>query len=164
MKADEFLTMAGQQYNENRKKWGTRLKKMGYSFSDDIYNDTILKVYDKLNTNKLPDNIDIVSYWYKSFLTNTKRYNNYSYIKDRDDTIDVLKYLDEFPTDDNIILLTDYKDIFKEYKDTKDFHLFLIYHLTDMTYKEIEDLTNIKDVKYKIRCITNKLNDRIKNS
>lgn len=166
MKADEFLTYSGQHYDSNKKKWKERLKKIGYSFSEDIYNDSIIKVYDKLkqDTNKESKDIDIEAYWYQSFLINTKRNSDYSFIKNKDDTVDVLKYLDEFPADDNVTLLSDYKDIFNLYKDNKDFHLFLIYHLTDVTYKELEDLTGIKDVKYKIRSITNKINDRIFNS
>lgn len=152
MKANEFLNYSGEHYEENKKKWSTRLKKQGLSFSEDIYNDTIIKVYDHINKGEYTG--DIESYWYQSFLTNTKRDTKYSYHK-KDDDIDVLKYLDEFPNDDKQILLSSIEDKIKQLNDI-DKHLFLIYYLTDISIKELEDLTNIKDIRYKIKGIIKK--------
>lgn len=153
MLANDFLKYAGEHYNEIKKKWSVRLNKLGLTFSEDIYNDTILKVYDHINKEEY--NGDIESYFYKSFLQNTKRDTKYSYHK-KDDTIDVLQYLDEFPTDDRPILLEDIKEVLKSLTDIE-LNIFLMYFLTDITFSELQELTGIKDLRYKIQKIIKKL-------
>lgn len=155
MKTQEFLTYAGERYETNKRKWKERLKKIGYKFSDDIYNDSIIKVYDKLNENEhLQDIQDMESYWYMSFLNNTKRETTYIRNTKKDDTIDVYAYLDTIP-DEPPSVYEFKKDKGLSIQDT---HLFLIYNLTDITYKELQELTNTKDIKYKIKMITTKFN------
>ena len=156
MNGEEFLKYAGEHYKEMKNKWTARLKKRGLIFSEDIFQDTILKVYDHISDY----NGDIQSYWYQSFLNNTKRDTKYSCHK-RDDTIDVLKYLDDFPNEDRGILLEDIRQGIKNVSEI-DFNLFLIYYLTDYTYSEIEELTNVKDVRYKIKGVIKKIRGSIK--
>ena len=138
MTADEFLKYAGEHYKDIKKKWSTRLKKQGLSFSEDIFQDTILKVYSHIEEYK---GTDIDGYWYKSFLQNTRRDGDYSYHK-RDDTIDVLAYLDNFPNEDKPIMLEDIKEGLKK--------------LT-----ELEELTGTKDVRYKLKGILKKVRKKI---
>lgn len=152
MTADEFLEYAGKHYKDIKKKWASRLKKQGLSFSEDIFQDTILKVYSHIGEYK---GTDIESYWYKSFLQNTRRDGDYSYHK-RDDTIDVLAYLDNFPNEDPPILLSAIEDKLKSI-DIIDRHLLIMYYLTDMTYIEIEELTGLKDVRYRIQKIKKRI-------
>lgn len=153
MNANEFLNYSGEHYNELKKKWSARLKKLGLKFSEDIFNDTILKVYDHINKEEYTG--DIEGYFYKSFLTNTKRDMEYSYHK-RDDDIDVFDYLKDLPVEDRGIMLCDIEDKIKTLNDT-DKHIFLIYYLTDTTYKELEELTGIKDIRYKLKTIIKKI-------
>lgn len=157
MNGVEFLEYAGKHYEENRKKWVKRLDKLGLKFSEDIYNDTILKVYEKVGEYSG----DIDGYWYQSFLNNTKRDIKYSY-HNRDEDIDVLKYLDEKPYDPPKIYTELFKELSKLEEDI-DFHLFRFYYLTDMTYKEIEDLTGVKDVRHKIKRIRDMINVKSNN-
>lgn len=152
MKGKEFLDYSGEHYEENKKKWSARLKKQGLKLSEDIFNDTIIKVYDILQKHEI-DNID--GFWYRSFLINTKREAKYSYNK-KDDDIDVYVYLDEFPVEDRGILLSDIEDKLKTLNDIERY-LLLIYYMTDITIKELEELTNIKDLRYKIRGIIKKI-------
>ena len=152
MTADEFLKYSGEHYNDIKKKWKARCKKNNVQYSDDIFQDTILKVYAHIEEYK---GTDIESYWYKSFLQNTRRDGDYSYHK-RDDTIDVLAYLDNFPNDDPPILLSAIEDKLKSI-DIIDRHLLIMYYLTDMTYLEIEELTGLKDVRYRIKKIVDKI-------
>lgn len=154
MKADEFLKYSGEHYNDLKKKWSGRLSKVGLQFSEDIYNDSILKVYNALSNHEIED-INIEAFWYKSFIQNTKRDSKYSYHK-KDDSIDVLSYLDEFPNEDKPILLSDIEDKLKTLTPIE-LNLFLIYYLTDMTYTDLEDLTGIKNIRYKIRSIIKKI-------
>ena len=154
MKANEFLEYAGTNYESLKKKWSTRLKKEGLSFSEDTYNDTIIKVYESLKKHEVEDN-QIDGYWYKSFLTNTRRDGKYAYHK-KDDDIDVLKYLDEFPNEDRPILLEDIEERFKTLTEVEK-HIFLIYYLTEITYIELEELTGIKDLRYQMKKIIKKI-------
>ena len=161
MKADDFLTYSGQYYDTNKKKWAARLKKLGLAFSEDTYQNTILYVYDYLNKhidNKL-DEMSIEGFFYKSFLINTKREKDYAYNSKRDDDLDVLKYLDDFPVDDKPILLEDIEGL--KTLTPIELNLFLIYYLTDITYTELEELTNIKDVRYKIKTIIKKIKKKV---
>ena len=161
MKPDDFLKYAGEHYEGIKKKWMGRLSKLGLQFSEDIYQNTILNVYDYLNKhidNKL-DEMSIEGFWYKSFLINTKREKDYAYNNKRDDDIDVLEYLDDFPVDDKPILLSDIEG-FKILTEVEK-NLLLIYYLTDITYKELEELTEIKDMKYKLNCIVKKIRKRV---
>lgn len=157
MTKDDFLKYTGAKYNEFKKKWAVRIKKEGLIFNEDTLQDTILKIYDYLDKhkdNKLDEN-SIEGYWYQSFLNNTKRDTKYSHHK-KDDSIDVLEYLDEFPNEDKPIMLEDIKDGLKKLTDIE-LHIFLMYFLTDITFSELEDLTGIKDLRYKIKGIIKKI-------
>ena len=160
MLPNDFLQYVAKEYENTKRKWKTRLNKLCLTFNDDDYQNTILNVYDYLNKhidNKL-DELSIEGFWYKSFLTNTKRDTKYSYHK-RDDDIDVLEYLDNFPTDDKPILLEDIEGL-KTLTEVER-NLLLIYYLTDITYKELEELTEIKDMKYKLNCIIKKIKKKL---
>lgn len=152
MKANEFLNYSGEHYEKNKKKWSARLKKAELSFSEDIYNDSIIKVYEHLLKQEYTG--DIEAYWYQSFLINTKRDAKYSYHK-KDDDIDVLEYLDNFPNEDRDIMLSDIEDKLNKLTEVEK-NILLIYYLTDITIKELEELTNIKDIRYKIKGILKK--------
>lgn len=155
MTPDEFLDYAGTKYNEIKKKWSSRLKKQGLTFSEDILQDSIIKVFEVLQKHEIEDD-KIEGFWYQSFLNNTKRDKEYAYNSKRDDSIEVLSYLDEKPNDGPPILLEDIKEGLKKLTDIE-LNLFLMYHLTNITYKELEDLTGIKDMKYKLDKIRRKL-------
>ena len=156
MTAEDFLKYAGEHYKEIKKKWSARLKKQNLIFSEDIYNDTIIKVFEHIKDKGYDG--DIESYWYKSFLNNTQRDTKYSYHK-KDDSIDVLKYLDEFPADDKPILLEDIKEGLKGITEI-DFHILLMHYILHMTYTEIEELTNLKDIRYRVQKIIKKIKKR----
>lgn len=157
MTAEDYLQYSGKVYKTNIKKWGARLKKEGLTFSEDIYNSTIIKVFEYLSTHEIEDD-KIEGFWYKAFLQNTKRDTKYSYHK-KDDSIDVLKYLDEFPADDKPILLEDIKEGLKGITEI-DFHILLMHYILHMTYTEIEELTNLKDIRYRVQKIIKKIKKR----
>lgn len=157
MKANEFLEYAGTNYESLKKKWSTRLKKEGLSFSEDTSQNTILKICDYLDKhedNKLDKN-SIEGFWYKAFLTNTKRDGQYHYHK-RDDSIDVIEYLSEVPADEPLILLEDIEEGINSLTEVEKY-LFLIYYLTDVSYPQLEELTGIKDIRYQLKKIIKKI-------
>lgn len=156
MTPDNFLKYSGEHYEELKKKWKGRLTKLDLKFSEDIYNSTILNVYDILKRHEIEDN-NIEGFFYKSFLNNTRREKEYAYNTKRDTEIDVLEYLDNFPNEDKPILLEDIEG-FKKLSEV-DKNLFLIYYSTSITYKELEELTEIKDIKYRLKKIIKKIKE-----
>ena len=159
MLPNEFLKYSGEHYNELKKKWSTRLKKEGLTFSEDIFQDSIIRVFDILQKHEIDEKY-IEGFWYKSFLTNSRREKEYAYNSKRDDDIDVLEYLDEFPVEDRDMLLSDIEDKLKNLTEIEK-NLLLIYYLTDITYKELEELTEIKDIKYKLKTIVKKIKKKL---
>ena len=100
------------------------------------------------------------AYWYQAFINNIRRDSKYSYHK-KDDTIEVLQYLDEFPTDDKPILLSGIEDNFNILTPIEK-HIILLHYVSNLTYSEIEELTEIRDIRYKIRGILKKIRGYIK--
>lgn len=151
MKKQEFLKYVDKHYQEMKRKWTARLKKHGLTFSEDIFQDTIWKIYSHIDDYSG----DIESYWYKAFLTNTKRDGQYHYHK-RDDSIDVITLLSDVPADEPPILLDDIEDGIKSLTEVEKY-LFLIYYLTNTSYSQLEELTGIKNLRYKIKQIIKKI-------
>lgn len=146
--ADDFMTTAGLLYEGNRKKWRSILKNMGIEFNEDIYNDSILKTYDAILKKEVGS--DYMGYWYKTFLNNSKRDLKYSY-HNRDDSVDVIEYLKEFPYEEYKDKTDTIIEVLKMVRDSstpRGFHLFLMYYMIpEMTYDELKKITGISDVK-----------------
>lgn len=146
--ADEFMTTAGLLYEGNRKKWRSILKNKGIEFNEDIYNDSILKTYDAILKKEVCS--DYIGYWYKTFLNNSKRDLKYSY-HNRDDGVDVIEYLKEFPYEEYKDKTDTIIEVVKMVRDSstpRGFHLFLMYYMIpEMTYDELKKITGISDVK-----------------
>ena len=151
MSKETFLNYIGKNYDGLKKKYKIRLNKLGLQFSEDIFHDTIIKATEHMDKY----DGDPEAYFYQSFLTNTRRDGKYAYHK-KDDDIDVLKYLDEFPNEDRPILLEDIEERFKTLTEVEK-HIFLIYYLTEITYIELEELTGIKDLRYQMKKIIKKI-------
>lgn len=146
--ADDFMTTAGLLYEGNRKKWRSILKNKGIEFNEDIYNDSILKTYDAILKKEVGS--DYMGYWYKTFLNNSKRDLKYSY-HNRDDSVDVIEYLKEFPYEEYKDKTDTIIEVLKMVRDSstpRGFHLFLMYYMIpEMTYDELKKITGISDVK-----------------
>lgn len=146
--ADEFMTTAGLLYEGNRKKWRSILKNKGIEFNEDIYNDSILKTYDAILKKEVGS--DYMGYWYKTFLNNSKRDLKYSY-HNRDDGVDVIEYLKEFPYEEYKDKTDTIIEVLKMVRDSstpRGFHLFLMYYMIpEMTYDELKKITGLSDVK-----------------
>lgn len=154
-RAKDFLNVTAKYYVHNKDKWQRLISVLGLSFDEDVYNDTIIKVYDKLLNEEDIDKTEdeIIAYWYQSFVNNIKRDKIYSYNKNRDDS-DVIELLKDreliignehlyYPT---IRLLLN--KIMKGFN-TDDYHLFRMYYLTEYTFDELSNMIGY-DVKGKI--------------
>ena len=155
-RAREFLELSGRLYEANKNKW----KKMVDGFDDDVYNDTILKVYDSILKGEDIEG-DLVGYWYKSFKTNIKRYKDYSYEKNKD-TKDVLEYLKGKEDEENRVNVyySEISDILLKVKqkfDRKTFEIFRMYLLCNVSYERLDELTGL-DSKERISKVRRWLN------
>lgn len=145
-RAREFLNLTSKYYEQNRVKWEHLLKSIGLSFDEDVYNDTIIKVYDKLmNEEDIETTEDeVIAYWYQSFVNNIKRDKKYSCNSKREDAdvIDLLKDK-EYTIDASHLYYPTIRMLLEkiqsEFSDS-DFHLFKMYYLSDCTFDELNEI------------------------
>ena len=159
-RAREFLELSGRMYEANKNKW----KNMVDDFNEDVYNDTILKVYDSILKGEDIE-CDLVGYWFKSFKTNIKRHKEYSYEKNKD-TNDVVEYLKgKYDKINRVnIYYSEISDILlkvKKHFDRKTFEIFRMYLLCNMSYERLDELTGL-DSKERISKVRKWLNARRK--
>lgn len=160
--ANNFLKRAGELYEQNKKKWKKIIKDKGYVFSEDIYNDSILKTYDAIIKKEI-DTTDYLGYWYQTFINNTKRDEKYARNQLIDD-VDVFEYLDSKECEENKVNLyySTISDILlKVHKnfDRKTFETFRMYLLCNMSYEQLDKLTGMNDSKTRISKVRKWLND-----
>jgi hypothetical protein len=150
--ANNFLELSGKLYEKNKVKWKSLLKKVGLTFDEDIYNDTIIKVYEQLLENEyIPE--DVNAYWYKSFLNNIKRGKQYTYTSKKED-VDVLELLRNTPDtiDNSHLYYPIIRLLLKAVKDNytiEEYHLFKHYYLSPKT--TYEDLSKLAGYNVKIK-------------
>lgn len=162
-RAREFLDLSATLYEVNKKKWKPMLKSKGLQFDEDIYNDSIIKVYESIMKGEDIEG-DLIGYWYKSFVNNIKRNKQYSFNSRKED-IDVIEYLRDKP--DSISTAETYypniRDMLEKVKlnfDIKSYHLFKIYYMTDITFEQLSEIVGY-DVKTKIMKIKKWLKENV---
>lgn len=157
-RAKEFLELSGRLYTTNKEKW----KKMVDGFDEDVYNDTILKVYDSILKGADTQG-DLNGYWFKSFKNNLNRNKDYSHKKKRDDT-DVIELLKDKEYEENNVNLyySTISDILLKVKhkfDRKTFEVFRMYLLCDMSYEQLNSITGLCDCKERISKVKKWINE-----
>lgn len=161
--ARDFLNKSGELYEINKRKWSKIVKDIGYKFSEDIYNDSILKTYDAIIKREV-DTTDYIGYWFKSFLNNTKRNELYAVNQLVDDDIDVYDYLEDKEDEENKVTLY-YSTIssillkIHNHFDRKTSETFRLHLLCNMSYEELDKLTGMKDSKQRISKVKKWLHD-----
>lgn len=163
-KARQFLELSNGLYIANKKKWSKLVRDMGFTFDEDVYSDTIVKVYDHILNGDCVG--DMEDYWFKSFITNIKREQGYSRNSKRDD-IDVMSYLDKFETDiyseaDRELFVRMLCMVEKNF-DVRSYHCFKLYYmLPNMTIDKVDALTGLGDSKQRIMKIKEWLRKNVK--
>lgn len=160
--ANEFLTKAGELYENNKIKWSKIIKDKGYDFSEDIYNDSIIKTYDAIIKKEI-DTTDYLGYWYKTFINNTKRDEKYARNKivDNEDVFDILKGKEDEESKINVYIsaISDILLLVRKQFDRKTFETFRMYLLCGMSYEQLDNLTGMNDSKTRISKVRKWLND-----
>lgn len=162
--AEEFLTIVSRNYDFLKKTWTKYLKDKHKEFSDDIFQDTILSIYDLIKRNGIQDDSEqgMLNYFFKAFNINIVREKQYSREAKKDNTQDVFEYLKPRVDDSDIEELKRIES-YKQYVayhtllkaqenfDEVTFRCFRIYYLyKGMTYEKLKNLTKVKDCKKRV--------------
>lgn len=163
--ANKFLKWINDNYDAQKRKLQAFCHDKHYTFDEDIYCDTYLKIYDKIKRTGIADDSEkgFENYLFISFKINTLREAQYSRNSRRDSNVTNIasryeaylngkltqeeKLLSDLKKDfSTLYLLTKIEDNF----DSQSFYLFKLKTFSNMTYKEIAEHTGIKGARQKI--------------
>jgi hypothetical protein len=162
IQARKYLNLANDKYLDYLKKWRTHIQDKGYEWDEDVFSDTILKVYDNILKNGIKDDSEegLSNYWFKSFIVNIKREKQYSRNLYRDMNVDASEELDKEYNGDDELKLKIRRHIYDDWLSvrllqiveqnftSREFRCFRLYYIVPkMTYEKLRDLTKIKDCK-----------------
>lgn len=174
--ASRFLNFANEHYDDYKKKWAKYLYDKQVDFDEDVFSETVLKVYDYINTNGIKDDSDsgLANYWFKSFNTNIKREKQYSRNVNRDKNIDATEELSKEMNGEDELKLKIRRHVYEDWSvvyilrlvennfDSISFHCFRLYYILDkMTYSKLREITKVPDSKKRVVTIKNWLKDNL---
>lgn len=174
--ANNFLELVNSRYLSLRMKWRKHMNDRCIVWDDDVFNDTILKVYDKILSNGIDDNSEngMLNYLFKSFILNIKRDKQYSRNAYKDDNIDPSFELDKQFNGDDEMEMKIRRDVFDDWSvvyllklvednfDSISFYCFRLYYIIPkMTYESLRKITKIKDCKKRVITIKKWLRNNI---
>lgn len=165
IQAKKFLQWINDNYDAQKRKLQAFCHDKHYDWNEDIFQDCIIKIYNKILKSKLVDETDkgFEGYMFISFKINTLREAQYSRNSRRDSNVTNIasryeaylngkltqeeKLLSDLKKDfSTLYLLTKIEDNF----DSQSFYLFKLKTFSNMTYKEIAEHTGIKGARQKI--------------
>lgn len=174
--SSRFLKFANEHYEDYKKKWAKYLYDRQVDFDEDVFSETVLKVYDYININGIKDDSDsgLANYWFKSFNTNIKREKQYSRNVNRDKNIDATEELSKEINGEYELQLKIRRHVFEDWSivyilrlvednfDSISFHCFRLYYILDkMTYSKLREITKVPDSKKRVVTIKNWLKDNL---
>lgn len=174
--AKRFLKFANEHYEDYKKKWAKYLYDKQVDFDEDVFSDTILKVYDYIEKNGINDTTDsgLANYWFKAFNTNIKREKQYSRNVNRDKNVDATEELDKEINGEDELKLKIRSQVFDDWLivyilrlvednfDSISFHCFRLYYILDkMTYSKLREITKVPDSKKRVVTIKNWLKEKL---
>ena len=175
--ADRFLKWINDNYNKQKDKLQAFCNDKNYTFDEDIFSDTYLKIYEKILKYGIKDDSD-------------KGFDNYMFISFKINTLRESQYARNQKRDGNVINLS---GAYEEYKNTelsqaeklkndlkKDFYTLYLMHKAEevfdkesfylfrlkvfengMTYKKLQEKTGIKDCRQKVVNVKNWLKEHV---
>ena len=174
--SSRFLKFANEHYDDYKKKWAKYLYDRQVDFDEDVFSETILKVYDYIEKNGINDTTDsgLANYWFKSFNTNIKREKQYSRNVNRDKNIDATEELSKEMNGEDELKLKIRRHVYEDWSivyilrlvednfDSISFHCFRLYYILDkMTYSKLREITKVPDSKKRVVTIKNWLKDNL---
>lgn len=164
-KARRFLQVVADNYNDCLKKWRKHQQEKNTSFNEDIFQDSIIKVYEKILKDGISEDSEqgYLNYFFKSFIFNSKREFQYAREIYKDKNFDIIAFLEEQENGDDDIkdkrrdeawqqfVTYNILKLVEENFDTITFRCFRIYYLTKkMSYAKLIETTKIKDAKKRV--------------
>lgn len=174
--SSRFLKFANEHYEDYKKKWAKYLYDRQVYFDEDVFSETVLKVYDYINTNGIKDDSDsgLANYWFRAFNTNIKREKQYSRNVNRDKNIDATEELSKEMNGEDELKLKIRRHVYEDWSivyilrlvednfDSISFHCFRLYYILDkMTYSKLREITKVPDSKKRVVTIKNWLKDNL---
>lgn len=174
-----FITYINDNYDRLKYKYVNFCNEHNYQFDADIFQDTIVKCYDRIQKQKtLQDTTPqgIENYFFMAYKTNMMRERQYSRVAKKDDNVsDVSTLYEDWYNENNSSaeeklkkdLWIDYSTLYilKKVEDnfpSDFFYLFrLKYLIPNMTYKELATKTGMKGVRQKVLSVKNYLKEHI---
>lgn len=147
-KDNSFMESISNHFNSIKEDFRCKITRIGLSFNEDIFSDTIIKCNNNLKDRKCNQN-DMISYFWQAFKNNTLRELYYSRNKLTDElSIDIKDDIQE----NNLI---DFDRVSKMIIDEFgcDLYQLFVLHANGTSYEELDKLTDIHNLKYKFRCI-----------
>ena len=174
--ATRFLQFVNDNYNNLKKKWAKYLIDRQIEFDEDIYSETILKVYDYISANGIKDDSEsgFANYFFRAFNIDIKREKQYSRNLNRDSNIDAIEELSKEINGEDELKLKIRNQVFDDWSivyilrlvednfDQISFHCFRLYYvLNKMTYSKLREITKVPDSKKRVVTIKNWLKDKL---
>lgn len=161
----KYLDNISEGYEKYKKLWIKYFQEKNVIFSEDIFNDTILKCYELIKNKGIKDSSfeGCWNYTFMAFNMNTRRESLYARNQYLDENVDVFDYLDKFENGENDLEnkinlqhLNDYSTTYllkklEKNTDLITFSCFRLYYLLPkMTYHKLKEITNVKDCKKRV--------------
>lgn len=156
---EEYFNVIKQQYDELKRICREVCKRNGEKFSEDIFQDTIIKINNIITKKGQLDDMSekgVMNYFTRSFVNNLRCEKRNSYIAKRDhnisqETMNERYELTHSPLKNKLIkdLLEDFSILYimkriEDEFDNQSCHLYRLKTLCGLTYKQIHDKTHIK--------------------
>lgn len=177
---ERFLNYMSANYNaikESMERYATA--KMG-GFDEDIFQSTILKVYEKIEKDGLKDDSDdgFLNYFFMSFKTNTHREKQYARNKKNDDNVEqediepaYEKWYNANYSSEKEKLVSDLRkdyfalrlaEVVEKAFDSEHFYLWRLKTFMPMTYKQLQEKTKIPSARQKVLEVMDYLRTNVK--
>lgn len=173
----KFLNWINKNYDEQQQKLKAFCNDKKYEWDEDIFQDCIIKIYNKILKSKLVDDSDkgFDGYFFMSFKINTIRKNQYAAVAKRDGNVVNLSgayenYKNTELTEQEKLKSDLKKDFYTLYLlhkaetnfDSESFYLFKqkVFE-KGLTYKQLQEKTGIKGCRQKVVNVKNWLRENI---
>lgn len=177
---ERFLNYMSANYNAikgSMERYATA--KMG-GFDEDIFQSTILKVYEKIEKDGLKDDSDdgFLNYFFMSFKTNTNREKQYARNKKNDDNLEqeniepaYEKWYNANYSSEKEKLVSDLRkdyfalrlaEVVEKAFDSEHFYLWRLKTFMPYTYKQLQEKTKIPSARQKVLEVTDYLRANVR--
>lgn len=160
--ASHFLQVIAQHQGEMLPKWRKYMSDSGYPLTDDVFQDTILRVYDIIQRKGISARKDTeyLDYFFKALRNNTLRETQYTWNSRKDTNTDASQLADTLDNGEETLEEKGRREYFHDYCqmrildyvernfDPLTLNLFRYYTLIKgMTYKRLRELTQVRKCK-----------------